>query len=193
MEVLFHFIFELIKISILGSIYATLILFIFLKVAKRKPESWLAKVSKKKLRLWFLSGLFISIGLLLFMFTYWGDHGLGDGPKIPIGNGLVVDNTNWTEYGYIKGLKTNDNIDIEMTKFKVTNDKLIGNLDSWFYDFENSYFVYDMDTKEMIEFKTKDEFEDYIEANKLGKLSDLLTFQENYSNHWSGWRFWLLP
>tara|TARA_B100000780_G_C20938749_1_gene374361 strand:- start:122 stop:703 length:582 start_codon:yes stop_codon:yes gene_type:complete len=193
MEVLFHFIFELIKISILGSIYATLSLMIFLVIGKRKHESWFAKVSKKKLRLWFLSGLFISIGLFAFMFTYWGDHGLGDGPKIPIGNGIIVDNTNWTEYGYIKDLKTNDNIDIEMTQFKVIDDKLIGNLDSWFYDFENSFFAYDMDSEKLIEFKTKNEFDDYLIKNELGTSSDLLTFSENYSNHWSGWRFWLLP
>ena len=76
--VLFHFIFELIKISILGCIYASLTLVAFKIIGRYKPDSWFAKASRKKLRLWFLSGLIISVGLFGFMFTYWGDHGLGD-------------------------------------------------------------------------------------------------------------------
>jgi hypothetical protein len=124
---------------------------------------------------------------------YYGDHGLGDGPKIPIGHGIVVDNTNWTEYGYIRGIKTSDKIDIEMTKFIVVDNMLIGNLDSWFYDFENSYFVYDLKAKVIREFKTKAEFDSFVRENKLPTLEDFLTFEENYRKHWSGWRFWLLP
>ena len=193
MEVLFHFIFELIKISILGCIYATLTLLIFKMIGRRKPDSWFARVSTKKLRLWFLSGLIISVGLFFYMFTYYGDHGLGDGPKIPIGQGIVVDNTNWTEYGYIEGIKTSDKIDIEMTKFIVVDNKLIGNLDSWFYDFQNSYFIYDLKTKEISEFKTKAEFDTFTKENKLPTSEGLLTFEENYRKHWGGWRFWLLP
>lgn len=193
MEVLFHFIFELIKTSILGCIYATLTLLTFKLIGRYKPDSWFARVSKKKLRLWFLSGLILSVGLFFYMFTYYGDHGLGDGPKIPIGHGIVVDNTNWNEYGYIKGIKTSDKIDIEMTKFIVVDNKLIGNLDSWFYDFQNSYFIYDLKTKEMNEFKTKAEFDTFTKENKLPTTDGLLTFEDNYRKHWGGWRFWLLP
>ena len=84
--VLFHFIFELVKISILGCIYATLTLVTFKIIGRFKPESWFDIVSRKKLRLWFLSGLIASFGLFGFMFTYWGDHGLGDWARIPIGH-----------------------------------------------------------------------------------------------------------
>ena len=192
MEVLFHFIFELIKISILSSIYATLTLLTFKIIGRYKPNSWFYRVSRKKLRLWFLSGLAISVGLFFYMFTYYGDHGLGDGPKIPIGHGIVVDNANWTEYGYIKGITTTDNIDIEMTKFIVVDNMLIGNLESSFYDFQNPYFIYDLKTKEINEFKTKPEFDTFVKENKL-PTEELLTFEENYSKHWSWWRFWLLP
>jgi hypothetical protein len=90
MDVLFHFIFELIKISILGCIYATLTLLTFKIIGHYKPDSWFDKVSKKKLRLWFLSGLVISVGLFFFMFTYFGDHGLGDSAKVPIGHFKVA-------------------------------------------------------------------------------------------------------
>lgn len=193
MEVLFHFIFELIKVSILSCIYATLTLLTFKLVGFYNPNSWFDSVSQKKLRFWFSSGLIISIGLFSYMFTYYGDHGLGDGPKIPIGYGIVVDNTNWTEYGYIQGVKTSDKIDIEMTKFIIDDNMLIGNLDSWFYEFENAYFVYDLKAKVIKEFKTKSEFDSYLRENKLSTSEDLLTFEENYNSHWNGWRFWFLP
>jgi len=83
---LFQFIFVLIKISILGCIYATLALVTFKIIGQYKPDSWFYKVSRKKLRLWFLSGLIISVGLFGFMFTYWGDRGLGDWARIPLGH-----------------------------------------------------------------------------------------------------------
>ena len=193
MEALFHFIFELVKISILGCIYATFTLLTFKIIGRYKPDSWFDRVSQKKLRLWFISGLIISVGLFFYMFTYYGDHGLGDGPKIPIGHEIVIDNTNWTEYGYIKGIQTSDNIDIEMTKFIVVDNMLIGNLDSWFYDFQNSYFIYDLKTKEINEFKNTTEFDTFVKENKLPTSEELLTFEENYRKHWSGWRFWFLP
>lgn len=193
MEVLFHFILELIKIAFLGSIYALLVLVTFIIIGHYKQSSWFNSVSKKKLRLWFLSGCIISIGLFIFMFTYFGDHGLGDEAKIPIGHGIVVYNTNWTEYGYIKGVKTTEKIDIETTRFNVTNDKLFGNLESGFNDFKNTFFVYNMETQEMKEFLTKAEFDFFAVNNNLSKSEELLTFEDNYKKHWRGWRFWLLP
>lgn len=180
MEALFHFIFELVKISILGCIYATFTLSTFKIIGRYKPDSWFDRVSQKKLRLWFISGLIISVGLFFYMFTYYGDHGLGDGPKIPIGHEIVIDNTNWTEYGYIKEIQTSDNIDIEMTKFIVVDNMLIGNLDSWFYDFQNSYFIYDLKTKKINEFKNMTEFDTFVKENKLPTSEELLTFEENY-------------
>jgi len=193
MEVLFHFIFQLIKIGILASIYSFILTGILLIVGKFKPNEFLKRVKSEKKKYWFSFGFLISIGLFIFSFTYWGNHGLGDGPMIPIGHWETIENTNWTEYGYLKGQKTSDGIDIETTKFKVVNDKLCGNLKSWFYDFENSYFVLDLKTDEMTEFKTESEFNKYVENNKLPNSNELLSFKQNYRNHWSGIRFLLLP
>jgi len=47
MEALFHGIFELIKISILGCIYATLTLMTFVAIGHFKPGSWFDRVAKK--------------------------------------------------------------------------------------------------------------------------------------------------
>ena len=76
--VIFHFVFEIIKISILGSVYACLILLLFRVIAVFSPDGWFARTSEKQLNFWFKSGFLISISLFSFMFTYWGDHGLGD-------------------------------------------------------------------------------------------------------------------
>jgi hypothetical protein len=193
MEVLFHFVFQLIKIGILASIYASILIGILLIIGKFKKTEYLERVKSEKGKFWFSFGFLISIGRFIFSFTYWGNHGLGDGPMIPIGHWETIENTNWNEYGYLKGQKTSDGIDIETTKFKVTNDKLCGNLKSWFYDFENTYFVLDLETDEMTEFKTESEFNEYTENNKLPNSNELLSFEENYRNHWSGIRFLLLP
>ena len=193
MEVLFHFIFQLIKIGILASVYSFILIGILIIIGKFKPTEFINRVKSEKKKYWFSFGFLISIGLFIFSFTYWGNHGLGDGPMIPIGHWETIENTNWTEYGYLKGQKTIDGIDIETTQFKVTNDKLCGNLKSWFYDFENTYFVLDLKTDEMTEFKTESEFNEYAENNKLPKSNELLSFEENYRNHWSGIRFLLLP
>ena len=193
MEVLFHFVFQLIKIGILASIYASILIGILLIIGKFKKTEYLERIKLAKRKSWFSFGFLISIGLFIFSFTYWGNHGLGDGPMIPIGHWKTIENTNWTEYGYLKGQKTRDGIDIETTQFKVTNEKLCGNLKSWFYDFENTYFVLDLKTDEMTEFKTESEFNKYAENNKLPKSNELLSFEENYRNQWSGIRFLLLP
>jgi len=193
MEVFFHFIFQLIKIGILASIYSFILIGILLIIGKFKPTDFIKKVKADKKKYRFYLGFLISIGLFIFSFTYWGNHGLGDGPMIPIGHYKTIENTDWTEYGYLKGHRTNDGIDIETTQFKVTDDKLCGNLKSWFYEFENTYFVLDLKTNEMTEFKTESEFNEYAENNKLPNSDELLSFEENYRNHWSGIRFLLLP
>ena len=193
MEALFHFIFELIKISILGSIYACLVLFIFMIIARYNPDSWFYRRCRKKLLVWFVSGLIISITLFVYMFSYWGDHGLGDGPKIPIGHGIVVDNTNWNKYGYLNDISTSGKQEIEMTKFIFTNKELIGNLDSGFYRYENEFFVLNLESKEIKEFASINSFNEYAKDNNLPTYDSLLTFKDNYTNRWGGWRFWLLP
>ncbi|AUC77325.1 hypothetical protein [Olleya sp. Bg11-27] len=193
MEVLFHFIFQLIKIAILASIYASILIGIILIIGKFKQTEFLKRVKSEKKKYWFSFGVLISIGLFVFSFTYWGNHGLGDGPMIPIGHWETIENTNWTEYGYLKDKKTKNGNDIETTKFKVTNHKLCGNLKSSFYNYENSFFVLDLKTDKITEFKTESEFNQYAEKNELPKVNELLSFAENYRNRWSGIRFLLLP
>ena len=192
MEVLIGFISSLIKIGILSSAYALLTLLLFILIGILAPNSWFDRVSSNKRQVWFISHLVYTCGLFIYLFTYWGFHGFGDEPRIPIGHGLIIDNTNWTEYGYVKELKTADTIMVETTKFTIVDDKLIGNLNSGFYEYKNSYFIYDMKTEKMLEFKTEVEFNKYTKTHNLTSSDKLQTFRENYWNYWGGWRFWLL-
>ena len=71
MESLGHFLFEHIKITILGFIYATILYYIYNLIPENKnlrDKRWL----KNKKRLW----LSISLFLLFYMFTPYGYHGL---------------------------------------------------------------------------------------------------------------------
>ena len=192
MEALFHLIFQLLKIGILSFIYSSILIELLILIDKIKPFEFVKKIksNKKKYRINF--GLFISLGLFIYSFTYWGNHGLGDSALIPIGYSKTISNINWTEYSHLNNVQTSDEIKIETTKFKVKDAKLCGNLDSWFYDFDNSYFVLDLKTDELIEFETEKKFNEYAIKNDLPKSDELLDFRKNYSDFW-GVRLLLLP
>ena len=90
MEVLFHFILELFKIAILASLYAGLFVLISGFIANKKPNSLFSNFYKHKLRTYLISGALFSISLFTFLFSYWGNHGLGDTSIIPLGHGKTV-------------------------------------------------------------------------------------------------------
>jgi hypothetical protein len=71
-----HFIFELIKIGILSAVYGTII-FLILRLIKKDSIQGLKQ-------LWRRSFATVYIVLFVFMFTYWGDHGMGNDSNIPI-------------------------------------------------------------------------------------------------------------
>ena len=192
MEVLFHFVFELIKISILGCLYATIIIFLLELILKFKPNEWIERILYRKKRAWFVIGFLFSISLFIFLFSYWGNHGLGDSARIPIGYGKEISNTNWTKYANFNGIKSLDGNDIYTTKFKIDKNILCGNYDSDFYDYKNRYFVYNLELNQLTEFKSEAEYNNYADKNGISKTNQFLTFEDNYENYWNGWRFWLL-
>lgn len=192
MEVLFHLVFELIKISILGCLYATIIIYLLKLIAKFKPSYWIERILKRKKRAWFVIGFLVSISLFTFLFSYWGNHELGDSGRIPIGYEKEILNTNWTKYAKFEGVKSQDGNDIYTTKFIIEGNKLCGNYDSDFYDYKNSYFIYDLELNLLTEFKTELEYNNYAVKNEIPKTNELLSFETNYGNYWNGWRFWLL-
>ena len=186
MEVLFHFIFELIKISILGSIYATLTLLTFKIVSRYKPDSWFGRVTKQKLKFWWLSGFIISAGLFFYMFTYFGDHGLGDSASVPVGHFKVV------RYGagsYIQNSKGNQ---LGIDKFMFDNNNLYAETGA-FNRKEGDYVVWNLKNDSWTFYKTETDYLIYAKQNNYPTPDNFEEFWTFYKRHWHGWRFWLLP
>ena len=189
MESFGHFIFELIKITILGFVYSTILCFIYKKIPQSKKPQWSEKLFKPKNKLWF----YIIIFLLLYMFTPYGNHGLGDSARIPISLTKEINNINWTYYARLNGIKSSEKNNIDLTKFKIEKNILCGNLSSDFYDYKNSFFIYNIDSEKLQEFKDESDYNEFTTNENLPKSSELKSFKENYSDYWSGWRFFLLP
>ena len=189
MEVLIHGIFTIIKLAILGSIYASLALLSFRIIGLLKPESWADQVSKKKIKFWFISGALISVGLVVFANTHWGSHGLGDFATIPLSHGKTINQINGTQAF----------IDIEykygqlfIGDFAKTSDYVVGKTETSPVDDPKDFFVWSLQTNEVNYFTTKDEFEIYADKNDLPKSIDFKSFWEHYQKFWGGWRYWSL-
>jgi len=189
MEVLFHFVFELIKIAILSSIYGLLIVVIFKLIALLKPDGWFDRVSKKKLQLWFFSGLIISVGLFIFMFTYFGDHGLGDSSRVPIGHFKVIRQINGV-YTYLQNDKGDQ---LGINNFLVDKDNLYAEIEPEFSAKMGNYVIWNLRTDQWTFLRTRD---DYVIAAKQYKYPSPDSFEDFwtfYNSYWNSWRFWTLP
>lgn len=185
MEFLFHFIFQIFKIFILGSIYGFLILIIYQIISKKRIQS--------KMKFWVLSTFSIFIFFFWYMFSFWGNHGMGDSARIPVGNNFAVENINWMDEVLIDDIRTSDNKQVITTQFKINKNTLSGNLDHGFEDGKYSYFIYDFKNNKLVEFESESDFNKYSKQNNLPISEELKSFQENYHDYWGGWRFWLLP
>jgi hypothetical protein len=172
MASLIHFIFELIKISILTLIYSY---FLLLLIKKLQPSL----TSKFLNRLNIRTGIFIL--LFIWQFTYWGNHGLGDSSRIPLGFGKEIKQIDASSY-----IEPKKNHTIGIQSFSV--------LDNQFYGLtsEEMLITWNLETNTVTSYQSK---EDYIETEKTAIPSgkQFSTFWGAYKNHWNGWRFWLLP
>ena len=189
MESFGHFIFELVKIAILGFIYSNIVYYFLKFVSKQKDNYWIQKIIESKRKLW----LYVSIILFVYMITPFGYHGLGDSARLTLGINNEINNINWNEYGIVNGVETIDKNPVETTNFILCNEKLCGNLSSGFYDYKNSYFIYNLSSKKIKEFKTEIDYKLYAKKENLPYPNEFMSFEENYKNYWGGWRFWLLP
>jgi len=189
MFVLIHFIFELFKISILASIYATILFLVILSLGKLKPDSWFARVSIKTFKLWFQSGLVISIGLFIYTFTYWGNHGLGDSSSLPIGNFKIVHQIDGIST-YMVNSKFNQ---VNIEEFTFDNNNLYAKTSHFFNNQEDDYVVWDLETNKYTFFKTRTDYLLEVKQNNFPNPNEFKEFHLHYKKHWNGWRFWLLP
>lgn len=182
MEALGHFIFELFKIGLLSFGYAWIIRFIVQGLRKDKPV-----LSIKKLT----AG--IAVLLFAFMSTPYGNHGLGDSARIPVGWSNGLSNVDWDDIATLDDIYMPDESQVQTTSFFVKDGFICGNLVGNATDSGLNYFVYDTDSKIFKGFKTEDDYYHYAKENKLPMVSEFKTFEQNYHAYWSGWRFFLLP
>jgi hypothetical protein len=184
MVTLFHFILTLVKIFFQTLVYATLSLLIFRLLAKGEPNGYWDVLSRSKTKFWFISGAIISVSLLVFSFTTWGNHGLGDSYAVPIGHGKSVHNidNSWT-YFYPTDFREQRHI----LTFVVKEDKLFAEQE------DNKYLIYDLESYELVEFDSPESYEKYANQNGFPLAKEFKEFQVHYDKYWNGWRSWLLP
>lgn len=184
---LFHLIFELFKISLLSCIYALLVVVIIKRVAKYSNNKWFISIAKRRFRLWFLSGFVISVFLFSFLFSYWGNHGLGDDAYIPIGYGKTVEQIDGTR-AYIRpeghGYET-----MAITDFSINTHYLLGKPDVT--KDTAKICVWDLETNQ-VQLMDNDELNKFIILNNIKKPLIYEDFDTHYNRYWNGWRFWLL-
>ena len=169
--------FELMKIAVLAAVYAALVYilkFIWGEIDK----------SSRLRRLKFRSIYFSIAGLLLvFSFTCYGDHGLGDEANIPLPHWETMDSGDGNAYFNPNG-KLYDQISVD--SFLVRNDHLCMASDTLIFD-------YQLKTSELKKFATSKLYDAYAMAHHLPIKKEFRKFWPQYNDYWSGYRFWMLP
>lgn len=182
-----HFIFELIKIAILASIYAAIILLAFRIVGEVNPDSWANKISANKKNFWIWSGRIISAALFVFMFSYWGDHGLGDDSYVPIGYFKTVNQSDDMAYIESKGKQFN------IGDFALSGNKLYAKAERSTDNQDNEYIIWNFKNNNWIFYKTEIDYLLAAKANNYPLPNEFKKFYYYYKDYWGGCRFWLLP
>lgn len=178
---LFHFLFELIKIGLLSSLYATTVLAIILLTSKIIPTQKLSELMTKKRKFWILIMRVVYAVLFVFMFTYWGNHGLGDEAILPIGNFKIVVQSDGN-YNYIENNKGRQ---LNIKNFAFDDRNLYAETSD---TIKGDYVCWNLHTNEWKFYNNQAALN-----NKSQKLVLLQAFGTYYNSYWNGWRFWLLP
>jgi len=125
------------------------------------------------------------------MLSYWGDHGLGDWSRIPLGHGKQVAQIDGTR-AFIQNTNYEKGNGISIEKFQITNNFLCGKTQENYSKYPGDYFVFDLKNNDVIFFKDHSKYEIYSEINNLPLTNKFKDFNCHYKKYWHGWRFWLL-
>lgn len=184
-------VFLILKIAVQASIYSTIILFAFFIVAKTTHLSFPKKLMKHKFISWFITGFIISILFIVYAFSYWGNRGLGDYARIPIGNDYEVGNIDGAST-YFEGAD-NPGRQAFLNRFAIYEDKLCAE----FYGFnaddcKDCVIILDIYSGQTKEFHSTKEYEAYASVLHLPLKKDFKDFFANYWDYWGG-RVFFLP
>lgn len=182
-------IFLLVKIAIQATVFSILIVFI-VRVIERIISK---KLLPFKFIFWIPLAGFIGFCMFIFSFTYWGERGLGDYARIPIGNGYDVSNIDGTTT-YFEDEKKHFSRQALLDKFIVKNNKLVAEFEGFnSTSCTNCILVFDSNKEQLKIFKSDEEYRKYAFQNDLPKQEELQEFFDNYQDYWGRWRFWVLP
>lgn len=189
MEYLAGFVFTLFKIAVQAGVYATVLLWLLGRLAAHRPARLVKRINYDGWHLWRILFGGVYAALFLFSCTYWGDHGLGDSARLPLGYGEEMAEINGTETYFTAAVpfKVSDMAGAQdIAKFKVANDILCAQAE------ETHYFAYNLATKENQVFADAQAYNAYAGPRGLPASGELETFWRQYGRYWGGWRCWLL-
>ena len=171
----FHFLFEIVKIALLATGYSA-VLFLLLYVVAEIP-----KLKFKKVRFYAIYRV-VAVVLFVFMFTYYGDHGLGDDSRIPIGHWESIRASDGYPYLEMPGHSGQLNIGT----FSLSGDIICAEADS-------GIVYYNLRSNRAVTFKREAAYITFANRYKLPLPDEFEDFYKHYREYWGGWRFWLLP
>ena len=182
MEVLYHFVFVLIKVALLSCLYGALFLIIIRIINKGRNHS--------SLKTWGILSVSSFVLLFVFMNTYWGDHGLGDSTRIPVGYGQEIKQINGVTTYIQPGNYTYDMLDIE--SFTQVDNLICGKTLISAVDRPEPYFAWNLSKNNVQFFKNKKVYNEFVKNHSYPIETEFKSFHHHYNRFWGGWRFWLL-
>lgn len=123
------------------------------------------------------------------MFTYYGNHGLGDNARVPVGHFKVVKQINGTST-YLQNSKGDQ---LGISNFVFDNDNLYAETGDEFGGGNGSYVIWNLRTDNWTYYGTKEDYLSVAKQMNYPEPERFKDFFEQYSKYWNGWRFFLLP
>ncbi|MFY7669489.1 hypothetical protein ACOSP6_00240 [Tenacibaculum sp. MEBiC06402] len=180
MEALFDFGITIIKVYLVSYLYIILYNFIIEKFGHLNFVAFFPKIKKKENIK--ACRIFITVILILFSFTYWGNKGYGDEGLIPIGNNKHVEQTNGVQ-AYIKPKKYQYGT-LNIEKFCITENLVFGESINSPIDSPPPFFVWNFKTEEFNFFTNENDFKNFLNENNIRDF-ELKDFNSNYVCYWN--------
>lgn len=187
--------FLIIKIAILASVYALIIVLTLFIISKNTEIARIRKLMEYKFLTWLASGFLCSVFLFWYAFSFWGYAGLGDSFCIPVSNGYTVNSIDAQETSYFEPDKgENSSRQAFIKNFAIKDHKICAEFLGFNSDAnEGCFIVFDTEEEKIYEFHTSGEYSDFASKNSLPQKQEFKSFGANYSEYWGGNRNWFLP
>ena len=188
MFLIVHLIFKLIKIALLSLLYTSILSLVIKYLHKKTGNTFLGKWEGKHPFSWIVTCLPIGIGLYLYSLSYWGNHGIGDVERIPIGHRHALQRIDggfpyFTEK--ISGITQQT-----IREFALADDIICAEKGR---NDKGKYLVFHLEKSSLKEFENLQEYQEYASQYDLPDASVFTDFRSHYHDYWSLWRMLLLP